>query len=112
LLHIDHFQTSDVLTVFEISLTLHQLKRVVHVVQPVVFAVCSFIVHSLHLLGVVVPPAIPYIFKIVGDSLHLCGPADGAMKRPKSFEGPGLCIMERVTWVRFVDFFMEFQILL
>ena len=22
------------------------------------------------------------------------------MKRPKSFEGPGLCIMERVTWVR------------
>lgn len=47
--------------------------------------------------SVVVPPAIPYIFKIVGDSLHLCGPADGAMKRPKSFEGPGLCIMERVS---------------
>eukprot|EP00438_Fugacium_kawagutii_P032503 Skav233903 [mRNA] locus=scaffold435:359154:370649:+ [translate_table: standard] len=42
------------------------------------------------------PPAIPYIFKINGDSLCLCGPEDGAMKRPKSFEGPGLCIMERV----------------
>jgi hypothetical protein len=45
------------------------------------------------------PPPIPYIFKIVGDSLHLCGPADSSMKRAKAFEGPGLCIMERVTGI-------------
>ena len=45
------------------------------------------------------PPPILYIFKIVGDSLHLCGPADSSMKRAKAFEGPGLCIMEPVTGI-------------
>jgi len=49
--------------------------------------------------SVMAPPPIPYIFKIVGDSLHLCGPADSSMKRAKAFEGPGLCIMERVERV-------------
>ncbi|CAK9060266.1 unnamed protein product, partial [Durusdinium trenchii] len=43
------------------------------------------------------PPALPYIFKFGPQgSLYLCGPADKRLQRPTSFEGPGLCIMERV----------------
>ena len=42
------------------------------------------------------PPAIPYIFKFENGSLHLCGPADGRMHRATNFDGPGLCIMDKV----------------
>eukprot|EP00438_Fugacium_kawagutii_P035391 Skav201850 [mRNA] locus=scaffold484:325974:327190:- [translate_table: standard] len=45
------------------------------------------------------PPAIPYIFKFENGSLHLCGPADGRMHRATNFEGPGLCIMEKIEKV-------------
>lgn len=63
---------------------------------------CSVVPHRLDIEvipqgSVMAPPPIPYIFKIVGDSLHLCGPADSSMRRAKAFEGPGLCIMERVS---------------
>ena len=42
------------------------------------------------------PPAIPYIFKFQNGSLHLCGPADSRMQRAANFDGPGLCIMEKI----------------
>ena len=42
------------------------------------------------------PPAIPYIFKFQDGCLHMCGPADHRMHRATSFDGPGLCIMEKV----------------
>lgn len=42
------------------------------------------------------PPAIPYIFKFQNGSLHLCGPADSRMQRATNFDGPGLCIMEKI----------------
>jgi len=42
------------------------------------------------------PPAIPYIFKFQDGHLHLCGPSSSSLRRPTSFEGPGLVIMERV----------------
>ncbi|CAE7253419.1 unnamed protein product [Symbiodinium pilosum] len=41
------------------------------------------------------PPAIPYIFKFEGDQLFLCGPGSSNLQRPHSFEGIGLCVMER-----------------
>ena len=45
------------------------------------------------------PPApIPYIFKFEKGSLHLCGPVDGRLHRATSFDGPGLCIMEKVNY--------------
>ena len=47
------------------------------------------------------PPAIPYIFKFQDGCLHLCGPGTSSLKRPQSFDGPGLCIMERVQ--KFVE---------
>ncbi|CAE7463486.1 unnamed protein product [Symbiodinium necroappetens] len=37
---------------------------------------------------------IPYIFKLEKGCLHLCGAGCGR-GRPKSFHGPGLCIMNR-----------------
>ncbi|CAJ1450288.1 unnamed protein product [Effrenium voratum] len=43
------------------------------------------------------PPAIPYIFKFQGAALVLCGPSDGRMQRPQSFDGPGLCVMNFST---------------
>ena len=42
------------------------------------------------------PPAIPYIFKFQNGSLHLCGPADNRMHRATNFDGPGLCIMDKL----------------
>ena len=42
------------------------------------------------------PPAIPYIFQFQDGCLHLCGPGTSSLKRPQSFDGPGLCVMERV----------------
>ena len=42
------------------------------------------------------PPAIPYIFKFQNGCLHLCGPADSRMQRATNFDGPGLCIMEKI----------------
>ena len=42
------------------------------------------------------PPAIPYIFKFEDGCLHLCGPGTSSLRRPQSFDGPGLCIMEGV----------------
>jgi len=42
------------------------------------------------------PPAIPYIFKFQNGSLHLCGPADNRMHRATNFDGPGLCIMDKI----------------
>mmetsp|Transcript_48549 Transcript_48549/g.113323 ORF Transcript_48549/g.113323 Transcript_48549/m.113323 type:complete len:726 (-) Transcript_48549:215-2392(-) len=43
------------------------------------------------------PPTIPYIFRFGPDgSLQLCGPVDHHMRRPSTFRGPGLCVMERV----------------
>mmetsp|Transcript_147103 Transcript_147103/g.208614 ORF Transcript_147103/g.208614 Transcript_147103/m.208614 type:complete len:352 (+) Transcript_147103:2-1057(+) len=47
------------------------------------------------------PPAIPYIFKFQDGCLHLCGPGTSSLKRPQSFDGPGLCIMERAR--KFVE---------
>ena len=47
------------------------------------------------------PPAIPYIFKFQDGCLHLCGPGTSSLKRPQSFDGPGLCIMERAQ--KFVE---------
>ncbi|CAE7397901.1 unnamed protein product [Symbiodinium sp. CCMP2456] len=47
------------------------------------------------------PPAIPYIFKFQDGCLHLCGPGTSSLKRPQGFDGPGLCIMERVQ--KFVE---------
>ena len=42
------------------------------------------------------PPAIPYIFKFQNGSLHLCGPADNRMHRATNFDGPGLCVMDKI----------------
>ena len=57
-----------------------------------VFSLCLFCCFSRG-----PPPALPYIFKFGPQgSLYLCGPADKRLQRPTSFEGPGLCIMERV----------------
>ena len=47
------------------------------------------------------PPAIPYIFKFEDGCLHLCGPGTSSLRRPQSFDGPGLCIMERTQ--KFVE---------
>mmetsp|Transcript_43374 Transcript_43374/g.101230 ORF Transcript_43374/g.101230 Transcript_43374/m.101230 type:complete len:767 (-) Transcript_43374:126-2426(-) len=41
------------------------------------------------------PPAIPYIFKFEGDCLVICGPGTSNLQRPHSFDGIGLCVMER-----------------
>ena len=41
------------------------------------------------------PHVIPYIFKLQGDELLLCGPEGPAMPRASSFHGPGLCRMRR-----------------
>lgn len=42
------------------------------------------------------PPRIQYIVKLEAGALYLCCPYPG-MERPKSFAGPGLCIMRKAN---------------
>ena len=53
------------------------------------------------------PPAIPYIFRFQDGCLHLCGPGSSSLKPPQSFDGPGLCVMERVHVRKVVEQPME-----
>lgn len=41
------------------------------------------------------PPAIPYIYKFEAGTLCICGPGSATLRRPRSFDGPGLCILRR-----------------
>lgn len=61
---------------------------------------CSQVPYHLNLSvlpdrGSVQAPPIPYIMRMSGEALHLCGPSGPHLQRPFQFQGPGMCIMHR-----------------